>query len=111
MKKLKAACAASAVMALALSPIIVAHAQEAVVGQADVTTDATATTTADVTAPEPSADTQADAPADPNQDLNDTLEALRKKAEDPATGPISRFFINIKIREIENKLNIKKAIQ
>lgn len=46
---------------------------------------------------------------DANQIMLGQLAELQADMKD--AGPISRFFIKIKIRELENKLNLKKALQ
>ena len=58
-----------------------------------------------------SADSSATVAADPNQDLIDQIASLKADEKDPATGSISRFFIHLKIRKLENELNLKKALQ
>lgn len=38
------------------------------------------------------------------------LETLKLKEKDPSVGGITKFFLRIKIRQLENQLNIKKAL-
>jgi len=47
---------------------------------------------------------------DPTTQLENELAELKARENDPATGFVARFFIHLKIREIENKLNIATAL-
>jgi len=38
------------------------------------------------------------------------LAALKLKEKDPSIGGITKFFLRLKIRQLENQLNIKKAL-
>lgn len=50
-------------------------------------------------------------PLDPIAQIQSDLAELQSKESDPETGPIARFFLRIKIREMENKLKITEALQ
>jgi hypothetical protein len=41
----------------------------------------------------------------------DELASLKLKLKDPATGSITRFILKFQIKQLENQLNIKKALQ
>lgn len=56
-------------------------------------------------------DTTVSVPADPNQDILNQITSLKTQEQEPATGLISKFFIHLKIRQLENKLNLQKALQ
>lgn len=48
---------------------------------------------------------------DLNTQMQNDLRDLRAREADPSTGFVARFFIHLKIRELENKLNIATALQ
>lgn len=48
---------------------------------------------------------------DPKEILQKELAELKAKESDPTTGFVTRFFIRIKIKELENKLNIATALK
>jgi hypothetical protein len=39
------------------------------------------------------------------------LEGLKIKEQDPETGSFMKFILRLKIRQLENQLNIKKALK
>lgn len=47
----------------------------------------------------------------PNQLMIDELAELKSKENAPGTGSFARFILKFKIRQLENQLNIKKALQ
>lgn len=47
---------------------------------------------------------------DPTTQMQSELAELKLRETDPATGFVNRFFIRIKIKELENKLNIATAL-
>lgn len=47
---------------------------------------------------------------DPTTQMQNELTGLRTHENNPTTGFIARFFIRLKIRELENKLNIATAL-
>ncbi len=47
---------------------------------------------------------------DPTTQMQNELTDLKARENDPTTGFVARFFIRLKIREIENKLNIATAL-
>lgn len=47
----------------------------------------------------------------PDQQMQAELAELKIKEADPATGLVARFFLRLKIKEIENKLNIATAFK
>jgi hypothetical protein len=48
---------------------------------------------------------------DPTQVMILELNDLKMKENDPTIGSFTKFIIRLKIRQIENQLNIKKALQ
>lgn len=46
----------------------------------------------------------------PEQAMQAELADLQVKEADPATGMFAKFFIHLRIRQLENQLNIKKAL-
>jgi Skp family chaperone for outer membrane proteins len=48
---------------------------------------------------------------DPAVDMANELADLKARETDPATGFVARFFLRIKIKELENKLNIATAFK
>ena len=51
------------------------------------------------------------ATVDPAVDMAKELADLKLREADPSTGFVARFFIRIKIKELENKLNIATALK
>jgi hypothetical protein len=47
---------------------------------------------------------------DPATQMQAELADLKVREADPTTGFVNRFFIRIKIKELENKLNIATAL-
>ena len=47
---------------------------------------------------------------DPTTQMQNELTDLRIRENDPTVGFVARFFIHLKIRELENKLNIATAL-
>lgn len=47
---------------------------------------------------------------DPTTQMQNELAELKLREADPTTGFVNRFFIRIKIKELENKLNIATAL-
>lgn len=45
------------------------------------------------------------------QSMVTELAQLKLKEKDPTTGSFTRFLLRFKIRQLENQLNIKKALQ
>ncbi len=48
---------------------------------------------------------------DPTQVMILELNDLKMKENDPTIGSFTKFIIRLKIRQLENQLNIKKALQ
>ena len=106
MTHLKQIFAASTVLALVLTPAFFAHAEGATTAPAS-----TQDTTETATTPDAQITTPADVPVvNPNQDMINRLAALKKQQQDPSTGWFTQIILSIKIRELENKLNLQKAL-
>jgi hypothetical protein len=74
------------------------------------TVSATNPTTSDVTISVP-VDTTVSTPVDPIQDLISQITLLKLENKDPAVGFWTKFLNGLKIRNLENKLNLQKALQ
>jgi hypothetical protein len=48
---------------------------------------------------------------DPTVQMQNELTDLKTREADPTTGFVARFFMRIKIKELENKLNIATALK
>jgi len=48
---------------------------------------------------------------DPVQDLTNQIATLQLQEQDPTVSNFSKFFIHLKIRNLENKLNLQEALQ
>ncbi len=110
MTHLKQIFAASTVLALVLTPAFFAHAEGAAgsvsVSVQDSATDVTADQNSEIAVPATS-----DTPAvNPNQDMINKLVVLKKQQQNPSTGWFTKIILSIKIRELENKLNLQEAL-
>ena len=106
MNHIKQIFAASTVLALVLTPAFFAHAEGAITAPASIQI-----TTETATIPDAQITTPTDVPAvNPNQDIINKLAALKKQQQDPSTGWFTQIILSIKIRELENKLNLQKAL-
>ena len=90
--------ASTAVAATLIAPAFV-FAQEA--APVDVTTTVETTPV----------DVAATVTIDPITQMQNDLKDLKAREADPASGFVTRFFIHLKIREIENKLSIATALK
>lgn len=99
MKKSKTLIATLALVTAFFGVAFGAHAQEIVIDQTpeEITSETSLITT--------------ETPVDPNQAMIDELAALIEKEQDPETGAFTRFILRFKIKQLENQLNIKKALQ
>ncbi|MDB4984683.1 MAG: hypothetical protein JWM20_862 [Patescibacteria group bacterium] len=68
------------------------------------------TISADATVSAPETTVSTETSADPVAQMTAQLVTLKKQEADPSIGAFSKFFIHLKVRELENKLNLKKAL-
>jgi hypothetical protein len=90
--KFKAFLATTALIATVVAPVSVAFAAEPV-----------------TISTEPVVAVSDTVPSD--KAMIDELASLKLKLKDPATGSITRFILKFQIKQLENQLNIKKALQ
>jgi hypothetical protein len=88
--KLKAFLALSVLSIALVTPSAIVFAQEVVISPTDISIEIS---------------------IDENQEMIDELAQLKLKEKDASTGSFSRFLLKFKIRQLENQLNIKKALQ
>ena len=115
MKKIKAFLTIITLIAVAFGPAFLVYADDStptpVVQPTDSSVTASAsvasvdTASADVTASSDVADLTT------GSDMTAELAVLQAKEQDPTTGFFAKIWIDLKIKEIENQINVQNAVQ
>ena len=115
MQKTKALLTIITLLAVAFAPAFFVYADDAAPAPVTQSTDISITATAAVAPIDIiSADTTASGDvidSNTGSDMTAELAVLQAKAQDPTTGFFAKIWIGLKIKEIENQINVQNAVQ